>query len=175
MPVIRDSRAIEKVKRPSKIALLAGGYLLALVVAMAVVRVYIAVTDTPDRQASSGMHAFGDSILFLGVFALASVPATCTGLYFLRPFHAFWKVLAACALVIAATGLAALAGLVLELGAWSTFSPIRILLAPPVGLGFLLCGLFAPTRAPRAAFFGVVVLEALVFAGSVVVWLGKIE
>jgi hypothetical protein len=34
-----------------------------------------ALTDSPDRQASSGVYAFGDSLLFLAVFGLAAETA----------------------------------------------------------------------------------------------------
>jgi hypothetical protein len=51
------------------------------------------------------MFAFGDSILFLGVFALASLPATGAALFFLRPYEIFWRVLAVGAVAIAVTGI----------------------------------------------------------------------
>jgi hypothetical protein len=34
-----------------------------------------ALTDSPDRQVSSGVYAFGDSLLFLAVFGLAAETA----------------------------------------------------------------------------------------------------
>jgi hypothetical protein len=165
-------------KPSSKIALVTVGYAAAFVVAALVVGLYIAVMDSPERQASSGMSAFSDSLLFLGVLGLASIPATCAALYFLRPFHAFWNVLAVCALGIAATGIAALvsvlrAGTDFLPGAWSIFSPIRVLLAPLLAMAFFLSSLFAPTRRSRIAFFSVVVAEAVVFAWAVLLWLGS--
>lgn len=39
------------------------------------VSIYVALTDSPDRQASSGMYVFGDSLLFLAVFGLAAETA----------------------------------------------------------------------------------------------------
>jgi len=39
------------------------------------VSIYVALTDSPDRQTSSGMYAFGDSLLFLAVFGLAAETA----------------------------------------------------------------------------------------------------
>ena len=44
---------------------------ISLVIAAVVVSIYTAANNRPDRQASSGMSAFGDSILFLGVFGFA--------------------------------------------------------------------------------------------------------
>src|SRR5439155_18981405 len=96
-------------KSSSKVILVVAGYLVALVVAAVVVSVYIAATNGPDRQASSGMSAFGDSILFLGVFALAAIPATGAALFFLRPYHTFWRIISVGALALATTGVAALA------------------------------------------------------------------
>ena len=94
---------------------MAGGYVLALLVAWAIVTTYIALTDGPDRQASGGMYAFGDSLLFLALFGVAAVPATGAALYFVRPFHAFWRALSVAALAITATGVAAV-GVYSQLG-----------------------------------------------------------
>jgi hypothetical protein len=53
---------------------------------------YAAGTIGPDRQTSSGMVAFGDSILFLSVFAVTAIPATGAALFFLRPYPLFWRI-----------------------------------------------------------------------------------
>jgi hypothetical protein len=83
----------------AKFGLVAAGYVGAFVLAAGSVAIYAAWADSPDRQASSGMYAFGDSLLFLALFGLASVPPTVAGLFFLRPYHSFWRVLAIAALV----------------------------------------------------------------------------
>jgi hypothetical protein len=45
-------------------SLVASGYVLAVGIATVVLRIYVAATNTPDRQTSSGMFAFGDSLVF---------------------------------------------------------------------------------------------------------------
>ena len=59
-------------KPAAKVTLILGGYVLAILVAFAVVSIYVAATSGPERQASSGMYAFGDSLLFLAVFGFAA-------------------------------------------------------------------------------------------------------
>src|SRR4051794_29412646 len=96
-------------KSSSKVLLVVSGYLLAFVIASVVTSIYIAATNGSDRQTDSGMFAFGDSLLFLGVLAVAAVPATGMALVFLRPYRTFWSIVSGAALVIAASGAAALA------------------------------------------------------------------
>jgi hypothetical protein len=73
----------------AKAGLVAAGYIAAFAIASAVVAIYIAATDASDWQASSGMFAFGGSLLFVAVFGLAAVPATGAALFFLRSYRAF--------------------------------------------------------------------------------------
>lgn len=70
-------------KTSSKIMLVVAGYGVAFAIAVAATYSYVALTDTPDRQSSAGMYAFGDSIFFLFVFGVAAIPATVAALYFL--------------------------------------------------------------------------------------------
>ena len=65
----------------AKVGLVLGGYVLAVLVAFAVLTLYVAYTDGPDRQAYGAMYAFGDDLLFLWVFAVAAtVPTGAAGL-----------------------------------------------------------------------------------------------
>jgi hypothetical protein len=73
----------------AKAGLVTLGFIAAFAIAWLVVGIYVAATSGPDRQSSSGMYAFGDSLLFLGAFGLAAVPATGAALFFLRPRPAF--------------------------------------------------------------------------------------
>lgn len=159
-------------RAPAKVGLVALGYVGAVLVALAIVALYIAYTDGADRPASGGMHAFGDGLLFLAVFGVAAVPATVAALVFLREYRRFWLVLSVAGLVIAGTGLAAficyLATRTVEAGSnlhsWSALAILRILVAPLFALGFFLSGVFAPNRGPRIALFVATVVEAAVFA-----------
>jgi len=165
-------------RAPVKIALVAAGYVGAFLVASAVVAVYVAATSGPDRQTYGVMYDFGDSLLFLGVFAAAAVLPTGAALFFLRPIRMFWAVLSAAALAIAATAFAAFIAHVLAraagassmLYAWSSLAGLRILVAPLFALAFFLSGLFAPNRASRITLFGVTVIEVGVFAYAALVW-----
>ena len=165
-------------KTRAKIALVVCGYVGALLVASAIVAVYVAATSGPDRQAYSGMYAFGDSLLFLAVFGVAAVPATGSALFFLRPYPSFWRVLSVVAPAIAATGLAAFvvyfaaqtAGAGSLLHSWSGLAVLRILVAPLLALAFLLSGLFASSRSSRIALFVAALIEAAVFAGVALMW-----
>jgi hypothetical protein len=165
-------------KSSSKIILVVAGYLLALVIAWVVVTIYVASTSGPDRQTYGAMYDFGDSILFLGVLAVASLPATGAGLFFLRPCQAFWRVLAAGAVAIALTGIVVLVDMLVSrngtagalLGQWSMASPIRVFAAPALALAFLLCGWLAPTRYTRLAFLGATAVETVVFIWVALIW-----
>jgi hypothetical protein len=156
----------------TKVAIVGAGYLAALLLAAAAVALNVAWTSGADRQASSGMFAFGDSLLFLAAFGAASVPPTVAGLVFLRPQHSFWRVLAVAALVIAATGLAAFAvclagqaaGASPALRSSSLVAVFRILIAPLAALAFLLSAAIAPLRGPRLALCGATLSEVVVFA-----------
>lgn len=137
-----------------KLALFLGSYLLALVIAIATVVLYFQVTSGPDRDASSGMHAFGDSVSFLGIPGAVSLPATCAALFFVRAYRPLWMVLSAVAVGLAATGILDLLALltfpVATPDSWPQFfsllSPLRILAAPVFAMAFVLAGLLAPVR-----------------------------
>lgn len=162
-----------------KVLLVLGGYLAALGVAWLTLTVYVATTNTPDRQASAGMYAFGDLVLFLGTFGVASLPATGAVFYFLRPNPTFWHFLSRLAIVLAASAVVAGAayfaagttqtGWLYTLG---MLSPLRILAAPVLALFCLLAALFAPARRTRVCLLVAVGAEVLLFATFLlrVVW-----
>jgi hypothetical protein len=139
--------------------------------------------EVRSSETSSGMSAFGDSILFLGVFGLAAIPASVAGLFFLRPMHSSWRIFSIGAVAIAATGIAALADYLVPhhaasgsfLGAWSLLAPIRLLLAPLLAIAFFLSFVFAPTRAPRIAFLGASAIEMVVFVWVALLWFRSIR
>jgi hypothetical protein len=165
-------------KSSSKVILVVAGYGVPLVIAAVVVSIYGVATRGQGSQASSGMLAFGDSILFLGVFGLAAIPATGAALFFLRPYHTIWRIISVGALALAATGVAALADYLLHpnvtlgssLAAWSELSPLRILLAPLLAIAFFLSALFAPTRAARIALLCAGAIEIVVFIWVALIW-----
>src|SRR3954453_6362072 len=88
-----------------RVGLVLAGYVLAGFIATAVVAAYIVVTNGPDRQAASGMDAFGDSLLFLAVFGVCAVVPTSAALFFLRSVRLFWRLLVGVGFVVVASGI----------------------------------------------------------------------
>src|SRR6185503_7420211 len=94
--------------RPAlKIGIIVAGYVAAIVIAVAAVASHVASTSGPAAQASSGMYAFGDAVLFVAVFGVLALVPTAVALVFLRPYRHFWMVLATIGMAFAITGLAA--------------------------------------------------------------------
>ena len=162
-----------------KISLVAAGYIGAFLIATLVVAVYVARTDGPDRQTYGAMYGFGDSLLFLAVFAVSAVLPTGAALYLLRPYRRFWVALSSMALAVASTGLASAVVYTVgraatgtsTLGSLAGFATLRILVAPVCALGFALSGLLAPARAPRMALFAATFIDAAAFAYVAVTWI----
>lgn len=166
-------------KTSTKVAIVAGGYVVAFVVAAVVTRVYLAMTPAVDRQGAAGMTAFGDSLVFLATLGIAAVPATGALFYFLRSRRRLWVVLGVLAVTIAGSALIALGLTVLAPGAapgsaqrsWSVMAPIRILVAPVLALFFLLAAIFAPARPARLCLLGATAIEVLSFVSALAIWL----
>ena len=165
-------------KRISKVALVVGGYLAAFLAASAAVVLHVATTSGPDAQASSGMYAFGDALLFVAVFGGLALVPTGAALVFLRPFGRFWTVLSALGVAVAATGAAAVVLFAVgrdatppsPLAPWADAAVLRILVAPLLALVFLVCAALAPRRSPRVAFLAATAMEAIVSAYGGWVW-----
>jgi hypothetical protein len=85
-----------------KAASVAGGYLTAFLIAVAAVAIHVALTNGPIQQASSGMYAFGDLLLFFGVFAVLALVPTAAALFFFRRYRHFWTVVVSVGLALAA-------------------------------------------------------------------------
>ncbi len=160
-----------------KVALVAGGYAAAFLIASAVVAIRVASTSGPDAQASSGMYAFGDAVLFVAVFGVAALVPTAAALFFLRPYRPFWTGLSALGVVVAVTGIAAVILFAVgrhaapsPLATWAAFAVLRILVAPVLALTFLVCAIFSPHRSPRLALLAATVMEVAVTACGGAVW-----
>lgn len=164
-------------KPSAKIALVAGGYLVALLVASAAVALRVAATGGPAAQASSGMYAFGDAVLFVAVFGGLALIPTGAALWFLRPYARFWRTIAVLGLAVAVTGLVAAVLFAVgrhtapsPLATAAAFAVLRILVAPLLALTFFVGVLFAPERRTRVAFFAATLMEATVSAYGGIVW-----
>jgi len=155
------------VKPLGKISLVIAGYGLALAMAATAVACHIMALSALGLKDYSGMNAFGDFLLFMGVFWLAASPANVAALFFLRPYPAFWRVFSSGAVVFGVIGLAAFAVWFVA-DAQSTAAGLaffRLLAAPLAFIGFLLSACFAPNRRARLVLFSATAMEATVFAG----------
>jgi hypothetical protein len=164
-------------KRSFKISAVAAGYVAALIIACVAVSIRVANTAGPDAQASSGMYAFGDAVLFVAVFGVSALVPTVAVLFFLRPYRRFWTVLGTLGIGVALTGVTAATLFAVgrhsppsPLATWAGLSVLRILLAPLLALTFLVCAAVSPGRFPRVAFSAATILEAAVSAYGGYVW-----
>jgi hypothetical protein len=66
-----------------KVALIVGGYILAFLAATAAVALHAALASESGTQASGGMSAFGDLVLFVAVFGAVALVPTGAGLFLL--------------------------------------------------------------------------------------------
>jgi len=161
-----------------KVGVVAAGYLAAFVVASAAVAIRVANTSGPDAQASGGMYAFGDALLFVAVFGLAGLLPTGAALFFLKPYRSFWTAISSAGLFVALIGVAAAAlfafgrgaATTSALGTMASLSVLVMLASPLLALAFLVAGLLAPHNAPRLVFLGAVLLEAAVVAYAGYIW-----
>ena len=161
----------------SKIGLVAFGYVASILLASAVVAIRVLMTSGPDAQASSGMYAFGDALLFVTVLGVAGLVPTGLALFFLRPYPRFWTVFAALVVAVAITGVVAAAVFAVgrsavsgPLAEWTAFSVLRILVAPLLTLAFLAFTVLSPYRVPRLVFLAATAAEAAVSAYGAFVW-----
>lgn len=74
---------MSKLSRLSKVSLVIGGYILACLIAGGVVYVNSLFTQNATTQASAGMYAFGDLILFVSVCGFLALIPTGLAVYFL--------------------------------------------------------------------------------------------
>ena len=74
---------MSKMSGLAKLGLVIGGYVAACLVAYGAVYINDLFMDPAVLQASSGMSAFGDLILFVGVFGVLVLFPTGLTLYFL--------------------------------------------------------------------------------------------
>ena len=67
----------------AKLGLVIGGYMAACLIASGAVYVNQLFTQGTASQASAGMFAFGDLILFAGIFVVLALIPTGLAIYFL--------------------------------------------------------------------------------------------
>jgi hypothetical protein len=157
---------MERLSKPGVVLI---GYAAALVVSCVVFYVYVYVSNRITAvQASGGMQAFGDFLLFVGLFGFLALFPTALALYYLRPFEMFWRVFSIASLVLAVSGLLAAVMIGrLQQSHWPVlgfFGLMRILGAALLGFGFSMCAVIAPTRSSRRFLIAAAGIEFLVSA-----------
>jgi hypothetical protein len=154
----------------AKAGIVGGSYVAAILLAFCAVSIYINQTRGPDRDASAGMYAFGDALLFVAVFGVVSTIPTGLALVFLRQSWRFWVACSIVALVVASTSFAAVAIIVLEsqkvalsasLNAWAMFAFPRIFVSPFLAASFGLSALIAPEARFRWYLFSAATIEGV--------------
>jgi hypothetical protein len=181
---VQETHEGSNMKTSSRIGLVLGGYAVALGVAFALVYIRDLLTAGTDAQASQGMYAWGDSILFIAAFSVTALIPTGLALYFLRPYPMVWTGLSILGLAVAITG-----PLGACLSAWAhTFADhgsalgmagglgfLRTMGAPLLAIAFLTCAIFAPSKRPRLAMLMATGLECAASAYFFVhLWLASV-
>jgi len=162
----------------ARAGIVTAGYVLAFLVASAVVAIRVASTSGPEAQASSGMYAFGDSVVFVTVFGLLALVPTGIALFWLRPYRVVWQAIAFGALVMSLTGVSAAVLFAVgrhllgasPLALLAAASVLRMLLAPLLSVTFFMCAALAPERSSRLLFLVAAGTEAVVTLYAVAVW-----
>ena len=128
------------------------------------------------------MYAFVDGTVFLAVLGLGALIPTAALFILFRSSRALWAAVAALALIVAASGLAAVAlfaamRLRLPFAGDPTFatlaalSVLRLLPAPLIFLALALAAAIAPPSLARRALVASLGVEALVGAAAAAFWL----
>jgi hypothetical protein len=144
----------------TKIGIVIAGYILALVGAFLAVYIRELATRGTDAQASQGMYAFGEDILFLVVFGVLALVPTALGFYFLRPIVKFWNWFAVLCLLFAITRpVVVIANTFMNANGGYQSYPLGLLLslmgvlgifaAPVFAVGFLILAFIAPSGRSR--------------------------
>lgn len=156
-----------------KLGVIFAGYATAFLLTCAFFYVRELVMPQDPSQASGGMQAFGDLMLFLGMFGVLSLIPTGLALYFLRSHAGFWTLFSILCLAFACTGPVAAVFVQSSCCILELFKIPRILGAPLFCLAFLISAVIAPrrhspavaaSRSSRPLFLAAAAIEAAVSA-----------
>ncbi len=160
----------------AKLSIVLAAYVVAFVVAAEVVHLReLRPQWQATAQASPGMAAFADFILFVEVFGVAAAVPTALADCFLRPFRRICTVFATGCLALAATGLIAAVvtvwtrSLHAEIGLLRTVAiagELRTFLSPILAPSFLVSVPLAPTWRCRWILLAAAAMEGAAFASG---------
>lgn len=152
---------------------LALGFATAFAAAAGAVWLRSVLFPWPAEEASGGMAAFSDLLLFAGVLSLAAVVPTIRLLRLLSDCAAFWAVWSSVAVVVTLTGLVASAAYlapgqirIRPFPMIQTLAPLRLLGAAPLAIGFVLSAFLTPHRRAKVIFAGCAGIEIASFAAA---------
>ncbi len=156
----------------AKTGIVIAGYILACAGAFTAAYVNELATRGTDAQASPGMFAFGQSILFMLVFGGLALIPTVLAFYFLRASEKFWNGFALLCFAFAIVGIvivftnALINAGVLHISESSSavvslFGVVGAFGGPILIIGFLILAVIAPSRHPRILLLACAGLEIL--------------
>ena len=155
-----------------KIGIVTAGYIFACVAATIATYIQELTTRGTDAQASQGMFAFGQSILFMLVFGGLALMPTVLAFYFLRSSEKFWNGFAVLCLAFSIIGIIVVIANALinanilhiaesSAAVVSLFGVVGAFGAPILIIGFLVLAVIAPARRPRLLLLASAGLEVL--------------
>ena len=155
-----------------KVGIVIAAYILACIAAYAATYIQELATRGTDAQASQGMFAFGQSILFMLVFGGLALIPTVLAFYFLRSSEKFWNGFALLCLTFSIVGIMIVfmnalinAGILhiseSSAAVVSLFGVLGAFGGPILIIGFLVLAVIAPSRRPRVFLLTSAGLEIL--------------
>ena len=167
-------------RRWTQIAIVAGGYVLALVAAAVTSHLYNARMAAQPYDTSGGMYAAGESMAALAAFLVVALVPTVVALVLLRRNTMFWHLVALASVGFAGVGLIAV---VVTLVARSTPSTVGLMLLDLIGLAqllgvplwtvaFVVFAILAPTRPARRLLVAAIGIELVIGVCAAFHWLG---
>jgi len=170
-----------RLKTSTRLLLLLAGFAAAFALSVGALLIRLSLPEPTDAAASAGMSAFGDALFFLAAFGVLSMVPTAAGLWLFRDSPTLWRVLAALALLVAASGLAAIALIAAQrwrpeilakpvTGLATDLSVLRLLPAPLIMFALAVAGIIAPPSPARRTIWLCLGVEALVGVAAVAFW-----
>lgn len=161
-----------------KVAIVALGYVLALVASVAAGWVYDLQMSAMPYDTSGGMYAGGQLMLALGVFFVVALAPTLLALWFLRGNARVWQGIAVLSLTFASVGLLAVLLPLTGRGTQRTVPGMLLdllglaqLLGVPLWTGaFVLFSWLAPTRPARRLLAAAVGIELVIGICAAIHW-----
>lgn len=162
-------------KRWSKLGMVLGGYVLAVVAAAVTGWAYDARLRALPYDTSGGMYAGGQMLAALAAFLVVALVPTLLALWFLRRHLVFWNGVAITSIAFAAFGLIAVVATVAWRGTAHSvlldLVGLAQLLGAPLWIGaFVLFAVLAPSPAIRRKLSVAVALELVIGVFALVHW-----